>query len=33
LADGSYREAVFAEVGGAPLTELVAAYEADRNIP
>jgi Peptidase of plants and bacteria len=33
LSDGSYRETVFAEVGGAPLTELVAAYEADRNIP
>ena len=33
LADGSYREAVFAEVGGAPLQELVAAYEADRNPP
>jgi len=30
LADGSYREAAFAEVGGAPLPELVAAYEADR---
>ena len=33
LADGSYGEAVFAEVGGAPLPELVAAYEADRNPP
>jgi hypothetical protein len=32
LADGSYREAVFAEIGGASLTELVAAYEADRNM-
>ena len=30
LADGSYREAVFEEVGGAPLPELVAAYERDR---
>ena len=33
LADGTYREAVFAEVAGAPLPELVAAYEADRNLP
>ncbi len=31
LADGTYREAVFAEVGGASLPELVAAYEADRS--
>jgi hypothetical protein len=30
LADGSYREGVFAEVGGAPLASLVAAYESDR---
>jgi len=30
LADGSYREADFARVGGAPLPEVVAAYEADR---
>ncbi|TMM21708.1 MAG: hypothetical protein E6F95_10355 [Actinobacteria bacterium] len=33
LADGSYRDAVFAEIGGSPLPELVAAYEADRNLP
>jgi hypothetical protein len=30
LADGSYREGVFAEVGGAPLASLVAAYESER---
>ena len=33
LADGSYREAVFTEICGSPLRELVAAYEADRNPP
>jgi hypothetical protein len=30
LADGSYRESVFTEVGGAPLAGSVAVYEADR---
>ena len=30
LSDGSYREAVFAEVDEVPLPGLVAAYEADR---
>jgi hypothetical protein len=30
LANGSYREAAFTEVGGVPLPELLAAYEADR---
>jgi Peptidase of plants and bacteria len=31
LADGSYRERTFDEVGGEPLLSLVAAYEADRD--
>jgi Peptidase of plants and bacteria len=30
LADGSYRESAFAEVAGAPLASLIAAYESDR---
>jgi basic secretory peptidase family protein len=30
LADGSYREGAFADVGEAPLASLVAAYESDR---
>jgi hypothetical protein len=30
LADGSYRQDRFADIGGAPLPDLVAAYEADR---
>jgi hypothetical protein len=33
LTDGSYRERTFDEIGGAPLADLVAAYETDRGSP